>query len=42
MCEGTGIIKFAGLIGKNSGLTAPCGHCQRGAEEKIRMENRRR
>ena len=38
VCEGTGIIRFAGIVGKNPGLTAPCGNCARGAAEKLRME----
>ena len=38
VCEDTGIIRVAGIVGKNTGITAPCGHCLKGAEEKRRME----
>jgi hypothetical protein len=37
-CRGTGIIRFGGVVGKNPSLTAPCGHCSKGAKEKVKME----
>ena len=38
ICEGTGKIRFGGQFGIEPGLTAPCEHCPKGAEEKVKME----
>ena len=38
ICDGDGIIRVGGLFGKESVNIAPCDHCPRGAEEKIKME----
>ena len=38
VCEDTGMVRFAGIVGKNPCLRAPCGMCAKGAKEKVRIE----
>ena len=40
VCEDTGKIRVSGLAGEESGSTAPCDHCAKGAAEKLRYRRR--